>query len=368
MFRSALLSFTLPRRETTRTTPSGQLAYFTYQLQKQFRPIRAGVQTVPTVLVKATLPTQVDAHGRALRTEKFVSSSAPLTLDIRPVPSAEQPASFSGAIGRFQVEVDANPKILRVGDPLSVTLTVRGEGLLETVHPPALEQQGTLAQDFKVQADPPAVKTDSDAKTFTYTLRPRRTGIREVPPIAMAYFDPDTQRFQVVRSAPVPLRVDAASTLALTEVVDASGESVKSVPGQELTEGILANYHGEDLLVPQHFQFTLAGAPLCSWRSPCGLWSSTAVALAPRRRQQHPDYQRARKAGPRALTALRTLKHQTQGDPALYDGVHQALTGYLGDKLHLVGLGSPSMTSHGISRRDNSIQPARTGDDLTPPL
>jgi hypothetical protein len=28
-----------------------------------------------------------------------------------------------------------------------------------------------------------------------------------------------------------------------------------------------------------------------------------------------------------------------QGDAALYEGVHQALTGYLGDKLHLVGAG-----------------------------
>ena len=33
-------------------------------------------------------------------------------------------------------------------------------------------------------------------------------------------------------------------------------------------------------------------------------------------------------------------KHtRQQGDPALCDGVHQALTGYLGDKLHLVGAG-----------------------------
>jgi oxygen tolerance protein BatD len=341
MFRSSLLTFTLPRRDTTRTKPSGKLAYFTYQLQKQFRPIRAGVQTVPPVLVKATLPTQVDTHGRALRTEKFVNSSAPLTIDIRPVPSAGQPASFSGSIGRFQLAVDANPKILRVGDPLSVTLTVRGEGLLETVHPPALEQQSALAQDFKVQADPPTVKTDSDAKSFTYTLRPRHSGIREVPPIEMAYFDPDTQRFQVVRSAPVPLRVDAASTMALTEVVDASGESGKRVPGQELTEGILANYHGADLLVPQHFYIHLG------WRiallltfPPVAYGAALLWRWRRRRRQQHPDYQRARKAGQRAITALRTLKpHQTQADAALYDGVHQALTGYLGDKLHLVGAG-----------------------------
>ena len=341
MFRSSLLTFTLPRRDTTRPTPGGTLAYFTYQLQKQFRPVSAGLQTVPPVLVKANLPTQVDTQGRALRTEKFVSSSVPLTLDIRPLPTAGQPASFSGAIGRFHLEVEAHPNILRVGDPLSVTLTVRGEGLLETVRPPALEQQGPFTRDFKVQPEPPAVKTDSDAKTFTYTLRPRRAGIREMPPIEMAYFEPDTQRFQVVRSASVPLRVDAASTLPVSEVVDPSGESMQSVPGQELTEGILANYDGADLLIPQAFQIhpgRLTGLLL-------GLPPALYVAALfwrwrQRRRQHHPDYQRARKAAQRAGTALRTLKgHRTQGDAALYDGVHQALTGYLGDKLHLVGAG-----------------------------
>ncbi len=339
IFQNSPLPFTFPRRSTNRTTPNGTVAYFTYQLQKQFRPIRAGAQAIPPVLVKANLPTQVDARGRALRTEKFVTSSAPLTVDIRPVPSAGQPASFSGAVGRFQLDVDANPKILRVGDPLSITLTLRGEGLLETVHPPALEQQAKLAQDFKMQADPPAVKTDSDAKTFTYTLRPRRVGIREVPPIEVAYFDPDTQRFQVLRSAPVPLRVEAASTLEVSEIVDTSGENSKNVVGQELAEGILANYSGEDSLIPQHFQIQI------------GLFTSLLLALPPvayvamlvwrwrvRQRRQHPDTQRARKAGQRARTALRTLKTQ-QGDAALCDGVHQALTAYLGDKLHLVGAG-----------------------------
>jgi hypothetical protein len=341
MLRSALVPFTLPRRDTTRSTPGGTLAYFTYQLQKQFRPMSAGQQTVPPVLVKAHLPTQVDAQGRALHTEKFVSHSAPLTIDIRPLPSAGQPASFSGAIGRFHLEVEAHPTILRVGDPLSLTLTVRGEGLLDTVRPPALEQQDTLTRDFKVQVDPPAVKTDSDAKTFTYTLRPRRTGIREVPPIAMAYFDPDTQRFHVLRSTPVPLRVDAASTLPVSEIIDSSGENFQSALGQELTAGILANYDGADLLVPQHFQihpglFTglLLGLPPAAY---------VAVLLwrwRQRQRQQHPDYQRARKAAQRACTVLRTLKiRQTPGDAALYDGVYQALTGYLGDKLHLVGAG-----------------------------
>src|SRR5712691_4322408 len=99
IFQNSPLPFTFPRRSTNRTTSNGTVEYFTYQLQKQFRPIRAGTQAIPPVLVKANLPAQVDARGRALHTEKFVTSSTPLTVDIRPVPTAGQPASFSGAIG-----------------------------------------------------------------------------------------------------------------------------------------------------------------------------------------------------------------------------------------------------------------------------
>src|SRR5262249_45448082 len=140
---------------------------------------------------------------------------------------------------------------------------------------------------------------------------------------------------------PVPLRVDAASTLEVSEVVDTSGENAKNVVGQELTEGILANYSDEASLVPQHFYIQM------------GLFTGLLLALPPvayvamllwrwrrRQRTQHPDAQRARKAGQRARTALRMLKtHQLQSDATLCDGVQQALTGYLGDKLHLVGAG-----------------------------
>lgn len=347
IFDNPFLTFAWPRRSTSRTTSSGTVEYFTYRLQKQFRPVRAGVQTVPPVLVKANLPTQVDGRGRALRTEKIVASSAPLSIEIRPVPTVGQPASFSGAIGHFSLTVEAQPTMLRVGDPFSLSLTLRGEGLLDTVHAPPLERQAQLTQDFKLHADPPAVKTESQAKTFTYTLRPRRAGIREVPPLEVAYFDPQTQRFQVLRSDPVPLRVEAANTLDLSEVVQAGEESAKNVLGQELTDGILANYSGAEVLVPQHFQLHI------------GLWTGVLLLLPPmtygaaltwrwqvRRRRRHPEVQRAKKAARRALAALRALPAQ-HGETGLCDGVHQALTGYIGDKLHLVGAG---LTADDVTR------------------
>jgi hypothetical protein len=342
LFQNPFLTITFPRHSTQRTTASGVVPYFTYQLQKHFRPTHSGLQDVPPTLVKANLPTQMDAHGRPLRTGRFVASSAPLSIDIRPVPAAGQPASFNGAVGRFHLAVEAQPTMLRVGDPLSLTLTLRGEGLLDTVHPPVLERQAQLMQDFKVQTDPPVVTTRPDGKTYTYTLRPRRAGIRELPPIEVAYFDPDVQRFQVLRSGPVPLRVEAASTLEVSEVIDTSGESAKSVLGQELTEGILANYSGPEVLVPQQFQIQI------------GLLTGVLLVLPPaaygaalawrwrtiQRRRRHPGQQRARHAARRALTALRTLKAQPgQGDLAVCEALQHMLTSYIGDKLHLVGAG-----------------------------
>lgn len=337
LLQNSLLTFTLPRRSTHRTTPRGSFEYFTYQLQKQFRPVSAGVQVIPPVVVKATLPTRVDARGQALSTEKCVASSPSLSVAIRPVPTTGQPASFSGAVGHFRLEVEAQPTMLRVGDPLSLTLTLWGEGLWDTVRPPALAQQ--LGQDFKVQAEPPAVQVEPDAKAFIYTLRPRQAHIRAIPAVEVAYFDPDTQRFQVLRSAPVPLRVEAASALDVSEVIDTAGEPPKSVLGQELTAGILANYSGEEVLRPQHLQIQIGlGTSLLLGLPPVVYGAALLWRWRTRRRHQRPEYQRARQTARRALTVLRTLRAQP-GDPAVCEGVQQVLTGYIGAKLHLVGAG-----------------------------
>lgn len=351
LLQNALLTFTLPRQSTQRTTPRGTLEYFTYQLQKQFRPVHASVQVIPPVLVKAHLPTQVDARGQALSTEKFVVSSPTLTVAIRPVPTTGQPASFRGAVGRFHLEVEAHPTVLRVGDPLSLTLTLRGEGVWETVQPPALERQ--LGQDFKVQADPPGVKTDHEAKTYTYTLRPRHAHIREIPSVEVAYFDPEAQRFQVLRSAPVPLRVEAASALEVSEVIDTASDTPTSVLGQERTAGMLANYSGEEVLRPQHFQIQIGlGTRVLLVLPPVAYGAALLWRRRTRQRRQRPEQQRARKAARRALTALRTLRVQP-GDVAVCEGVQQVLTGYIGAKLHLVGAGLTvdDVTRHLQARR-----------------
>jgi hypothetical protein len=339
----SLLDFTLPRQSTTRTTPEGPAAYFTYQLRKQFRPVRPGIQNIPPVVVKATLPIQVDERGRALQSKKMIASSAPLTVTIRPVPSTGQPATFSGAVGRFQLTVEAQPTLLKVGDPLTLTLTLRGEGdsLLETAHAPALHEQAALTQDFKVQSDLPEIRSSDAVKVFTYTIRPRHAQARAVPSIEVAYFDPGTGSFHILHSPPIPIRVEAANPLSVADVITTPASTIPHTPGQELSAGILANYTGPDVLVPQmgRLQVTpglviLGGLPPLAYVLTC--FGRRRV----RQRRQDSGRRRARQAGKRALSVLQALEARPEASgESLCNTVHRVLIDYIGDKFHLYHAG-----------------------------
>ncbi len=337
------LTFTLPRQSTRHKGPTGTFNYFTYRLHKEFRPIRTAVQTISPVLVKATLPTLIDARGRARRTEKFVASSQSLTVEVRPVPRVGQPVSFSGGVGHFRLEVDATPTKLKVGDPLTLTVSVHGEedSLLETVRPPRLQDQPALARDFKIHTDPPAVQSEQNTKTFTYTLRPRHASIRAVPPIDMAYYAPDTGRFHVLQSHPIPLRVEGASTLEAADIIVASTDRPKSRLGKQLAEGLLANYTGTEVLAPQHAELRITPLMLGLLVLPPVVYIVTLLSRQwVRQRRQYPGRQRSRKAARTALTTLNELRNQQEtNDTSVCEGIHQALTGYISDKLDLTGAG-----------------------------
>ena len=343
-FGRDLLTFTLPRQSTSRTRPTGTFNYFTYRLQKVFRPLRAGQYTIPPVLVKATLPIDIDARRRVRRTDKIVASSAPLTVRVRAVPRAGQPASFSGGIGRLRLTTAATPAVLKVGDPLSLTISVhrQDDSLLETVRPLDLQHQTILAEDFKIHNDPPEIHTTENSKSFTYTLRPRHAGVRALPAIDMAYYDPDTGRYQVVQSRAIPLRVEGTPTLQASDVVvTASPVPVKSRLGTQLAAGLLANYTGPEVLAPQQAQLRitpwmggLLGFPPLAYV--CTLLGHRWV----RQRRRDPGRQRSRHASRVALTALRHLKADQEGpDVSICAGVHRALAGYISDKLRLSGAG-----------------------------
>ena len=59
-------------------------------------------------------------------------------LEVVPLPAAGQPADFSGGVGRFELAATANPQEVEAGEPVTVTLTVKGTGNFATLSAPVL--------------------------------------------------------------------------------------------------------------------------------------------------------------------------------------------------------------------------------------
>lgn len=141
--------------------------------------------------------------------QQRVALSAPAqTLTALPLPDAGKPATFSGAVGKFQMAVSAGPTNVGVGDPITIRVQINGRGALDSF---SLPDQPAW-KEFK--AYPPTVKTETTGdlaldgtKSFEQVVVPQNTEIKELPPFEFAYFDPEQRTYQTLRQAALPIIV-----------------------------------------------------------------------------------------------------------------------------------------------------------------
>ncbi len=132
-----------------------------------------------------------------------------VTLEVKTLPP-NPPASFSGAVGNFTIESDANPKSGQVGDPLTVTTKISGRGNFDRVTAPALEDE-TGWRKYPPSAD---FKQDDDVgisgtKTFESVLSPNERKDK-IPAQLFTYFDSLKEQYVTLRTEPIPVRVEGA--------------------------------------------------------------------------------------------------------------------------------------------------------------
>lgn len=140
-------------------------------------------------------------------------------IEVLDVPVANRPADYRGAVGKYRIASKAVETDVKAGDPINLILAVTGNGPLDLVQAPPLAELPSLAAEFKVPNEPLAGYVDGGRKLFSTTIRPRKAGIAEIPPIPFTYFDPDIGKFITTTSAPIAIKVAPAETLALADVV-----------------------------------------------------------------------------------------------------------------------------------------------------
>lgn len=125
------------------------------------------------------------------------------SIQIKPLPEAGRPRSFSGAVGDFTVSSVATPDKTKTGSPVDLKVEVRGLGNFDRMDSPTL----TGTDGWRTYGPSSETQTLDDVglsavKTFHYSLVPEKPGI-QTPNVQFSYFDPRQEKY-VTLNSPIP--------------------------------------------------------------------------------------------------------------------------------------------------------------------
>jgi len=277
-----------------------------------------------------------------LRTETRLVTTAPLNIRVLPLPQAEKPANFSGAVGAFKLDVSLDRAAARTNEALTMTVRYSGKGNIKMLPPPNFK----APSDFESYEPKESVQVNksggsvSGSKTYDYVLIPRFAGKQKIPPIAFSYFDPQTRNFRTVSAGGFEIAIEPGSSAPATALPGISKEDVKLL-GEDIqylksvsrlrpissAAGLPASYWLAMILPPILAGLFLAASKL------------SGAAPVQARRQ-------ARRAYARMQRDLRRLAKIAASNPSVrdrftrfYGGAHNALIGYLGERLRMPARG-----------------------------
>ena len=86
--------------------------------------------------------------GRGGQKYPVERSTDSVKLKIKPLPESDKPDNFAGTVGRFTMDVLAKPTEVNVGDPITLSINIRGKGNIQTIGEPVLAPGDE--KDFKI--------------------------------------------------------------------------------------------------------------------------------------------------------------------------------------------------------------------------
>jgi hypothetical protein len=159
-------------------------------------PRRAGILEIPPILGR------IDNRSGRSRQRR---------LSVQSPPPEGRPAEFLGGIGEFTVEAEATPASVRVGAELMYRITVSGPAAWGLTSRPDLARFGRIAVSPRIESLPEQTVNEPPSRTFLYRIRPTRAGDVVLPPVSIAAFDPELERYITKATQGIPVKVVAVA-------------------------------------------------------------------------------------------------------------------------------------------------------------
>lgn len=270
------------------------------------------------------------------RTEPIELKSDAIGLSVLSLPGAGRPPGFQGALGDFDFHIEVSPREVKAGDPVTLTMTVSGQGNFTTVQSPAVP----LSKDFKVYE--PRTTQKTDRKTFEQVVIPLSDTVREIPSVTFSFFDTGSGKYRTITRGPVPLSVAKPEKQEVATIIGPAGTAQRTITNEDLGRDIIY-IKGSPGTLRKKGAFLFKNSLFLSLHSVPLLLLISAWILQKRRERLSTDIGYARrlsapkKAGKGIREAGRLMdKGQTL---EFYDSVFKTLREYIGDRFHIASGG-----------------------------
>lgn len=319
-----------------RQTQVGQRVYNTHRFVAQLTPTRPGTLRLdPSFRVEVS--DRDEPFGRLFGPRSVrvlrLKLKEPLILKVSSPPETGRPENYAGHLGNFRLDATVSPKVVKVGDPVTLRVELSGTGSLQQALPPGLKE----SEDFKVY-QPKLVTEDlergglSGRKIIEQVVIPKKAGISEIPALSFSYYDTSSRSYKTLDAGPFPLTVLADNT-------GETPSTVSSLPDDNrITEPELL---GEDILYLktrpgniQPWQSLEPGWEFVGFSSlPFALWALVGVILRRKESREHDIEGRKRQEAPRRLR--KQLQKLENSKKEIYPLIWEVLSDYLSARLNL---------------------------------
>ena len=311
-------------------------------------PTSAGTHALDVLAVSCDIPQKRSRGGGLLddffagdpffgRSRSVLLQSEELQIEVLPLPEQGRPAEFTGAVGRFQLRVEAQPTRVAAGDPVTLQVLVEGEGNMAAVQPLQVDAAaGVKLYDPKIEEEKRITHgVYGGRRLFEYILIPERGGTLNIPPLRFAYFDPHQGRYEVLESAPIAIHSEGrveeeeVSYGLSRRDIEAVGEDIRYIKPD--VEAFVA----DTALHESHWFWSAQGA------LPIAFFALLLWQRHQRRLQGDVAYARQRRAkgeaGRRLARAEALLASGAEAE--FYGEVRAAVLEFVADRLNLAAAG-----------------------------
>lgn len=265
-------------------------------------------------------------------TVEYNAKSNTIKIDVQPLPGNSVPASFSGAVGQFDMNSQLNTTRTKTNEPISLKIDITGSGNIQLLNIPEINlPSGFEKYEPKSSEQVNRSSRVSGKKSIDYLLVPRTAGEKEIPSVEFSYFNPEKKSYVTLRTPSYTIKVDQGEKG--TEYVYAGKTGVKQL-GDDIryiktSEGDLDK---KEEIVLYNFGFWVAtvlplfaAAGLVVWKKRDDRLSGNVQLMR---------YTKAQKIARTKLKKAKLLMEQKK-QTEFYAEISQALFGYLEDKLHI---------------------------------